>query len=411
MKHRRCCRLGWLFVFVFAIRAQAADLLIVLNKSDDTASILDAKTGAVRGTVPVGHAPHEAEVLADLRIVAVSNYGTRESAGHTLSLIDPDKALPIGVIELGDGARPHGMRSLPNGQLIVTAEGKKELLIVDPKERRVVSRIATGQDVSHMVVRSPDGKRAFVTNIGSGSVTAVDLFSKSAIKNIPTGQGSEGIDVTPDGKEIWVTNRAEDTISIVDGSSLTISSKVKASKFPIRVKITPDGKRALVSCAQSGDVVVLDVAQRKELKRIPIGQEAVSGSENRLLSGLGKSPAPVGILIAPDGKRAWVASTNADVVSEINLESLSWMRRLVAGKEPDGLAGIFDAGQRRLRRDAYALHNGGSSSGQGESRLARYRADGQALLPLSSGVTSRIRGELQGDCPDRGARNLGESRA
>ena len=348
MKHRRCCRLGWLFVFVLAIRAQAADLLIVLNKSDDTASILDAKTGVVRGSVAVGHAPHEAEVLADLRIVAVSNYGTRESAGHTLSLIDPDKALPIGVIELGDGARPHGMRSLPNGQLIVTAEGKKELLIVDPKERRVVSRIATGQDGSHMVVRSPDGKRAFVTNIGSGSVTAVDLVSKSAIKNIPTGQGSEGIDVTPDGKEIWVTNRAEDTISIVDSSSLAISSKVKASKFPIRVKITPDGKRALVSCAQSGDVVVLDVAQRKELKRIPIGQEAVSGSENRLLSGLGKSPAPVGILIAPDGKRAWVASTNADVVSEINLESLSWMRRLVAGKEPDGLAGIFDAGQRRL---------------------------------------------------------------
>jgi YVTN family beta-propeller protein len=348
MKHRSSSRFGWLFSFVVALSAQAADLLIVLNKSDDTASILDAKTGVARGTVSVGHAPHEAEVLADLGIVAVSNYGTRESAGHTLSLIDPDKMQLVGSVELGEGARPHGMRTLPNGQLLVTAEGKKELLIVDPKERRVVSRIPTGQDVGHMVVRSLDGKRAFVTNIGSGSVTVVDLVGKSVIKNIQTGKGSEGIDITPDGKEIWVTNRAEDTVSIVDSSSLSILSKVKVSKFPIRVKITPDGKQALVSCAQSGDVVVLDVAQRRELKRIPTGQEAVSGSENRLLSGLGRSPAPVGILIAPDGKRAWVASTNADVISEINLESLSLVRRLVAGKEPDGLAGVFGAGQKRF---------------------------------------------------------------
>ena len=44
----------------------AQDLLIVLNKSDNTASILDAKTGVARATVPVGKAPHEVEVLADL---------------------------------------------------------------------------------------------------------------------------------------------------------------------------------------------------------------------------------------------------------------------------------------------------------------------------------------------------------
>ena len=44
--------------------ARAADLLIILNKSDNTASILDAKTGAARATVPVGKGPHEVEVLA-----------------------------------------------------------------------------------------------------------------------------------------------------------------------------------------------------------------------------------------------------------------------------------------------------------------------------------------------------------
>jgi YVTN family beta-propeller protein len=108
------------------------------------------------------------------------------------------------------------------------------------------------------------------------------------------------------------------------------------------VKVTPDGKRALVSCAQSGDVAVFDVASRKEIRRIAMDREAVAGSEARVFSDrFGKSPVPVGLLISPDGKRAWVASTNADVVSVIDLERLEVVGRLTAGREPDGLAGRF----------------------------------------------------------------------
>src|SRR5437588_11313122 len=120
----------------FALSASAADLLIVLNKSDNTASILDAKTGAARATVPVGKAPHEVEILADGKTAAVSNYGTREEGGRTLTLIDLDKGAAAATIELPEGARPHGLKALSDGRLLVTAEGLKELLVVDPKARR-----------------------------------------------------------------------------------------------------------------------------------------------------------------------------------------------------------------------------------------------------------------------------------
>lgn len=320
---------------------QAAQALVIVNKSDDTASILDVSSGAVRATVPVGRGPHEAEVLANGKVVAVSNYGTRENAGRSVTLINLDQGQAVGTIDLGEGARPHGMSSLPNGQLLVTAEGKKELLVVDPVGKKVVARFATGAEVSHMVVRTPDGKRAFVSNIGSGSITAVDLAGGKVLKQVPTGKGAEGIDIGPNGNEVWVTNRAEDTVSVIDSRTLALLATIKIASFPIRVKITPDGKRALVSCAQSGDVAVLDVAHRKEIRRVPIAQEAVSGAEKRLFSSMGKSPAPVGLLISADGKRAWVASTNADVISEMDLDSMAIVRRLKAGKEPDGMAGVF----------------------------------------------------------------------
>ena len=331
-----------LMALLLATPVRAADLLIILNKSDNTASILDAKSGAARATVPVGKAPHEVEVLADGKTAAVSNYGTREQAGRTLTLVDVEKGAAVATIELPEGARPHGLKALPGGRLLVTAEGLKELLVVDHVARRVTARIPTARETSHMVAADRDGKRAYVANIGSGSVTVVELGEGKVVKDIPTGEGAEGIAITPDGKEVWVANRGADTVSVVDTKTLEVAATLKVPQFPIRVKITPDGKRALVSCARSGDVAVLDAGARKEIKRISIDREAVAGSEARLFSDrFGKSPVPVGLIIAPDGKRAWVASTNADVVSAIDLDKLIVVGRLTAGKEPDGLAGAW----------------------------------------------------------------------
>jgi YVTN family beta-propeller protein len=327
---------------LFTIPMGGTDLLVILNKSDDTASILDATTGKTVATVPVGHGPHEAEVLAGGRTAVVSNYGDRSKPGRSLTLIDLEKGVPAGTIELPEGARPHGLFALADGRLLVTAEGLKELFVVDPKAGKLVLRVLTMREVSHMVVATPDGARAFVANIGSGSVTVVDLASGKVVQDVPTGQGAEGIAMTPDGREVWVCNRAADTVSVIDAKTLAVVATVKAPSFPIRVKITPDGRRALVSCAQSGDVAVFDTATRAEVKRIAIDREAVAGSSDRLFSTqFGKSPVPVGLLVAPDGKRAWVASTNADVVSAIDLGTLSVVGRLTAGKEPDGLAGRF----------------------------------------------------------------------
>ena len=320
--------------------AFAAERLIVLNKSDDTASILDAANGNVLATLPVGHGPHEVAVLSDGRTAAVSDYGDRDKPGRTVTLLDVDSQKKLGTVELPSGARPHGLHPLADGRLLVTAEGLKELLVVDPKARRVESRIPTGQETSHMVVATPDGMRAFVANIGSGTVTAIE--GRRVIKQIATGKGAEGIAMTPDGREVWVVNREADTISVIGVASLEVAATIPAASFPIRVKITPDGARALVSCAKTGNVAVFDVATRKEVGRIALDTEPVGGTEKRVFSDqFGKSPVPVGILIAPDGKRAWVASTNADVVSELDLTTLKVSARRRAGREPDGLAGAF----------------------------------------------------------------------
>lgn len=310
-----------------ATPAPSPDLLVVVNKSDDTVSILDAASGSATTTVRVGRGPHEVEVLADGKTAAVSDYGKAGEPGHTVTLVDLARGVAVATIELGEGTRPHGLEALADGRLLVTAEGTRELLVVDPKSRVVVARIPTQKQVSHMVVASPDGSRAFVANIGSGSVSVADLKKNAILADIATGAGAEGIDVTPDGREVWVTNREAGTVSVLDARTPGVLATIPAPKFPIRVKITPDGRRALVSCAQSGDVAVFDVQSRREIGRI-----ALRGQND---------PTPVGLLVHPGGKRAWVASTNADVISVIDLEKREVVGRLTAGKEPDGLGGRF----------------------------------------------------------------------
>ena len=309
--------------------------LVVLNKSEATASLLDLASGTAVGTVPTGQGPHEAAASPDGRTVVATNYGTREQPGSSLTVIDVAEARVVRRIDLGAGRRPHGVLFLDARRVLVTAEGSKALLVVSVDEGVVGPVIETAQEVSHMVAATPDGKRAFVANIGSGTVTAIDLAAGRVLAQIATGKGAEGVAVAPGGAEVWVTNREADSVSVVDASSLKVVGEIEAPSFPIRVAFTPDGRQALVSCARTGDVAVFDSAGRRELRRLRAGLVPPPGAANLLGFAGG---VPVGIVVEPSGARAFVAHTNADAVAVFDLATGALVATLKAGREPDGMA-------------------------------------------------------------------------
>jgi YVTN family beta-propeller protein len=189
-----------------------------------------------------------------------------------------------------------------------------------------------------MVVVTADGRRAFVANIGSGNVTAVDLAAGKKLADVATGAGAEGIALAPGGRELWVGNRAADTLSVVDPESLAVVATVPCPGFPIRLAFTPDGSRLLVSAARSGEVVLFDPGARKELLRRKLDLSAVAEAATRLFgTQFGESPVPVGLVVAPDGETAWVAATQADAVVAVDPATLEVKGLLMAGREPDGM--------------------------------------------------------------------------
>ncbi|MEC9374641.1 MAG: cytochrome D1 domain-containing protein [Planctomycetota bacterium] len=320
--------------------AAMADALVVLNKSEANVSIIDPASRETVATVAVGVGPHEAATAADGRTVVVCNYGD-QTPGSTLTVIDAKAGKALRTFDLDGHQRPHGIQFLPDGRIVVTAESQRKLLIVDIEKGAVDHAIDTDAQVSHMVAVTPDGKRAFVPNIGSGSCSVIDLEAKKLLKVVPTGAGAEGIAVHPTRPEAWVTNRAANTVSVIDTESLEVTATIECGDFPIRAAITPDGKHVLVSCAQSGEVVVIDPESRAEVKRISMGEAVVEGEERRgrlFENAFGNSPAPIGILIEPGGKKAYIANTLADIVTVIDLERLEVIGRIQAGRQPDGMA-------------------------------------------------------------------------
>jgi YVTN family beta-propeller protein len=328
-----------ILLIVLSSPSSFGDTLVVLNKAEATASLIDLKTGAVVATIPTGEGPHEAAASPDGKYVLATNYGNAQAPGQTLTLIDVAAKRSIKTIDLGEYKRPHGVQWLKDGKrAVVTAEANQVLLIIDALEGTVKSAVRTQQEVSHMVATTPDEKFAFVANIGSGTVTAIDLVGGKVIRQIETGKGAEGIDVTPDGKQVWITNRAADTVCVIDAKGLSVSATLPSKTFPIRARSTPDSKYVLVSNASSGEIAVFDTTAKKEIRRIKIPLEAAD-TEGRLFnSQFGKSSVPIGIVIHPNGKYAYVANANADAISVVDLEKWAVTGKLKAGKEPDGMA-------------------------------------------------------------------------
>lgn len=310
--------------------------LVVLNKSDDTASLIDLETKQSVATLPTGKGPHEVAVSPNGQFAVVTNYGHRSWSGSSLTLIDIAYKKVTKTMALKSKA-PHGIEFISENQVLVTCEESKKLIQVNILSGFTEKSINTEQETSHMVVYSADQERAFVANISSNSVSVINLKSNVLEKIIKTGDGAEGIALSADGSSVWVTNRGNNTISIIDCATLEITRELNSEKFPIRVKTTSDGKYALVSNAQTGTVNIFDASSKNLLKTISMEVSALEKKTSRLFQDFDNSPVPVGILIHPDNSYAFVANTNADIITIINLESLEISGRLSAGNEPDGL--------------------------------------------------------------------------
>lgn len=301
---------------------QTKPVLVALNKNDATLAIINPTDMTLLGKVATGDSPHEVVLSADGKTAFVANYGA-QTAGNSLSVIDIETKKELRRVDLSPLMRPHGLQEI-GGKIYFSAETNRLIGRYDPATNKVDWLMGTGQNASHMVVGSSDQKKFYTANIGSDSVTAIELNSvppaPSKITQIPVGKQPEAIDLSPDGKEVWVGLNAEGAVDIVDTATNKFVEKVKLGERPYRVKFTPDGKTVVTTMPNTKELIVLDAATRKETKRIKL--ESI----------------PLGIVFSKDGKTAFVTAVQEDLVLKIDLEKGEVTGKVATGQVPDGIA-------------------------------------------------------------------------
>jgi YVTN family beta-propeller protein len=327
------------FIASTAFAQAPSSMLLALSKDDHTVAIVDPATLQVLARIPSGPDPHEVIASDDGKLAYISNYGGSDSTLNTISVVDLVARKPLPPIDLGALRSTHGL-DFAGGKLYFTAETNKIVGRYDPATQRVDWVLGTGQDRTHMVIVSKPLDRMFTSNVSSGTISIIEKISQPGgglgpppgsprqtwrVTNVPAGNGAEGFDASPDGKEIWAANARDATVTIIDVATKKATQTVPVPvKGANRLKFTPDGKRVLISGlgARAGDssLVILDASTRKEVKQLNLGGGAA------------------GILIAPDGSRAYVAVSTADKIAVIDLKTLEVTGQIDAGKQPDGLA-------------------------------------------------------------------------
>jgi DNA-binding beta-propeller fold protein YncE len=296
--------------------------LIVTNKSPSTATIIDVGSGRTLATLPTGQGPHEVAVSSDGRYAVVTDYSGQP--GRTLTVIDVPALRVARTIDLGQYTRPHGIVFLPGDSLVaVTSEASQNVVVVNVVEGKISKAIGTQGQGSHMVGATADGSRAYTGNIGSNTVSELDLRTGQFTRSWNVPDQPEAINVSPDGREVWVGSNSTGKVTVIGvGGTPQAVTAAEGFGWPYRVFFSPDARTVMIPDLRAEELRFIDRVSKRELSRIK-------------LAGGG----PQGITSTADGRYLFQSLSKEGRVAIVQTGSApSVAGHLNAGNTPDGVA-------------------------------------------------------------------------
>jgi len=164
---------------------------------------------------------------------------------------------------------------------------------------------------------------AFVANLGSNTVSVVDVASQTVVATVPVGDNPDGVATTPDGTHAYVANFLSDNVSVIDTATDTVTSTIDVGSGPVGVAVSPDAALAYVTNRGSNTVTVMRVDTNAPLTTIAVGA------------------GPNAIAITPDGNFAYVTNSftkSPGTVSVIDLHTNAVTATVEVYRNPNRLA-------------------------------------------------------------------------
>ncbi len=332
-----------------ALSADGHRLYVVCQGSDEL-RIVDADSGEVVTSVPVGRSPRGITLSPEGSQIYITN-----SSDDTVSVVD---AITLRVTRtLPTGYGPAGVVTDLIGQTLYVANRlSSDISVIDLSTGQEEKRLLAGRGSSYLAL-SPDGKFIYGTHIypnpgafrtpSNSEITVIDtarriVIDRKALHNVA---GAFHVALSADGRLGVVAQlRPKNLIPLahvehgwVFGNTLTLFGKDVGDdigrtvqipideldryySLPWGVVITPDKSRIFVTTAASESVTVIDVPRLlayAHARREPFAND-LSASANYVVTRIPVGHNPRGVLLTKDGTRLYVSNRLDDNISVID---------------------------------------------------------------------------------------------
>ncbi len=157
----------------------------------------------------------------------------------------------------------------------------------------------------------------FVSNEKAGTITVINGEDFTVTATFPVGKRPRGIHASPDGKTVYVA---------LSGTPIEPPPKLDANGNPIFLKGHDDDDDNVQADKAADGIGIIDVAQRKFLRKIPAGSD------------------PEQFCLSADGKRLYISNEDVGAASVLNIADEKVEHIIPVTREPEG-AGVSPDGK------------------------------------------------------------------
>jgi len=267
-----------------AAAAPDGEHLYLSNESTATLDVVDARTLKITKKIPLTGQPNNLSIRKDGRRVYVS-IQTPDGGVDVIDTVSQERVKFIRVLR-----GVHNTFITPDGKFVVAGStGGSVATVIDTATELPVWSIHFEGGVRPICFETnADGstRRMFVQLTNLHGFAIVDWALRKEVGRItlpdvpPAERNSEGIQgapahgiqIAPDGKTLWSTSKVNSHVYVYSMPDLKYLGGVRVGKVPDWLTFTPDSKKLYVANAHSNVVSVIDVAARKQIAQIKVGQ-------------------------------------------------------------------------------------------------------------------------------------------
>ena len=264
--------------------------LYVSSEAKFTLDVVDTSNLTIVAEIPLAGRPNNVTIGKDGRYVYV---GIMQDPGG-VDIIDTTSL--ENVRHIATGARVHNAYVTPDGQHLVLSmfTGANNLAVYSTETEQLEFAMYPPRDGADLdgirpitFDTNPDGstRNMYVQISDLHGFAVVDFATRTqtAVIELPeipeaerdpgpyTRAPAHGIGVAPDGKTLWVCSRMNGRVYAYSLPDLNYLGGVEVGSHPDWLTFTPDSRFAYVANGHSNDVSVVDVAELREVARLPVG--------------------------------------------------------------------------------------------------------------------------------------------